>query len=144
MKKIFVFVIIIVFQQLLFSQSEKTDSTAIQKPDTLAVRGVDWLAYPYIFYSPETSLAFGGGGIVYFKLYDDPKAKSSSITPSFYYTVNGQYDVTIIPELFYLKINLKSGQSSITLHTLIAITELETKLRRLKMINTCRIIFRLK
>jgi outer membrane protein assembly factor BamA len=107
MKKIFVVVLGIVFQQLLFSQSEKPDSTAIQKPDTLAVRGVDWLAYPYIFYSPETSLAFGGGGIIYFKLYDDPKAKSSSITPSFYYTVNGQYDVTIIPEIYLMEDRLK-------------------------------------
>lgn len=91
----------------IFSQSVKSDSTYINEHDTLAIRGVDWLAYPYIFYSPETSLAFGGGGIVYFKLYDNPKARSSSITPSFYYTINGQYDVTIIPELFLLEDKFK-------------------------------------
>jgi hypothetical protein len=51
--------------QPIFSQIEKSDSTVSHKPDTVAVRGVDWLAYPYIFYSPETNLAFGGGGIVY-------------------------------------------------------------------------------
>jgi len=97
----------LIITPLIFSQSEKSDTSIVNKPDTIAVRGVDWLAYPYIFYSPETSLAFGGGGIVYFKLYDNPKAKSSSITPSFYYTVNGQYDVTIIPELFLLDDQLK-------------------------------------
>ena len=55
--------ILITFSSI-FSQTEKSDSTIARKPDTLAIRGVDWLAYPYIFYSPETSLAFGGGGIV--------------------------------------------------------------------------------
>ncbi|MCC7095059.1 MAG: BamA/TamA family outer membrane protein [Ignavibacteriaceae bacterium] len=100
---IFIFVCL----QLTFPQSIQSDSSLTHKPDTIAIRGVDWLAYPYIFYSPETSLAFGGGGIVYFKLYENPKAKSSSITPSFYYTVNGQYDVTIIPELFLFEDKLK-------------------------------------
>lgn len=99
--------LLVVTVQQTFSQAEKYDSTIVHKPDTVAVRGVDWLAYPYIFYSPETSLAFGGGGIVYFKLYDNPKAKSSSITPSFYYTINGQYDVTIIPELFLFEDKLR-------------------------------------
>ena len=107
--KIFYFILILIVNAFstIISQTERSDSTVANKPDTVAVRGVDWLAYPYIFYSPETSLAFGGGGIVYFKLYDNPKAKSSSITPSFYYTVNGQYDITIIPELFLLEDNLK-------------------------------------
>jgi outer membrane protein assembly factor BamA len=99
--------LLVILIKINLAQTEVPDSTTIHKPDTLAVRGVDWLAYPYIFYSPETSLAFGGGGIVYFKLYDDPKAKFSSITPSFYYTVNGQYDVTIIPELFLKQDKIK-------------------------------------
>lgn len=107
MKKNILIVIILIFTQLSFPQNVIKDTTNVKKPDTLAVRGVDWLAYPYIFYSPETSLAFGGGGIVYFKLYENPKAKSSSITPSFYYTINGQYDITIIPELFLIDDKLK-------------------------------------
>jgi outer membrane protein assembly factor BamA len=108
MQRLFIILFLIIsIQFLIFSQTENTDSSVTHKPDTVAVRGVDWLAYPYIFFSPETSLAFGGGGIVYFKLYDDPKARSSSITPSFYYTINGQYDITIIPELFLLEDKLK-------------------------------------
>ena len=59
-----------------------------------------WIAYPYIFFSPETNLAFGGGGIVYFRFSPDPEIKPSTITPSFYYTVNDQYDVTVIPEFY--------------------------------------------
>lgn len=108
MKKLYTIILLtLINAPLIFSQSENPDTLITEKPDTVGVGGVDWLAYPYIFYSPETSLAFGGGGIVYFKLYDNPKAKSSSITPSFYYTVNGQYDVTIIPELFLLDDKLK-------------------------------------
>ena len=107
--KIVYTVILITFitTPILFSQSEKSDSSVVTKPDTVGIGGVDWFAYPYIFYSPETNLAFGGGGIVYFKLYDKPGAKSSSITPSFYYTINDQFDITIIPELFLLDDNLK-------------------------------------
>jgi len=107
-KKFYYIIILIVSaSSTIFSQIEKSDSTVAHKPDTVAVRGVDWLAYPYIFYSPETSLAFGGGGIVYFKLSDSLNAKASSITPSFYYTINGQYDITIIPELYLFEDKLK-------------------------------------
>ncbi len=99
--------LIISIQFLIFSQTENPDSSVTEIPDTVGVGGVDWFAYPYIFYSPETSLAFGGGGIVYFKLAERQNAKSSSITPSFYYTVNGQYDITIIPEFFLMDDKLR-------------------------------------
>lgn len=75
--------------------------------DTVKTKSFDWFAYPYAFYSPETSLAIGGGGVIYFKLANRPNAKSSSVTPSFYFTVNGQYDLTIIPEIYFLEDNLK-------------------------------------
>ena len=66
MKKIFfALLIILITAQPIISQTEKSDSTIVNKPDTVAVCGFDWLAYPYIFYLPETSLAFGGGGIYF-------------------------------------------------------------------------------
>jgi hypothetical protein len=100
MKNLFVAILLsLTTVHLVFSQSEK--------PDTVGIGGAEWFAYPYIFYSPETSLAFGGGGIVYFILSDRPNAKSSSITPSFYYTVNGQYDVTLIPEIYLFEDKFK-------------------------------------
>ena len=108
MKKLYTIILFaLILAPSTFTQSEKPDSSIIDKPDTVGVGGVDWFAYPYIFYSPETSLAFGGGGIVYFKLSDSLNAKSSSITPSFYYTINGQYDITIIPELYLFEDKLK-------------------------------------
>jgi outer membrane protein assembly factor BamA len=59
-----------------------------------------WIAYPYIFYSPETNLAFGLGGFVFFRFSPDSTIKPSSITPSAYYSVNDQFDVTVIPEFY--------------------------------------------
>ena len=86
-KKCAVILLALIITPLLFSQTgkpdtvvtEKPDTLVIEKPDTVGVGGADWFAYPYIFYSPETNLAFGGGGIVYFKLSDRTDAKSSSI-----------------------------------------------------------------
>ena len=36
-------------------------------PDTAGIGGVNWFAYPYAFYTPETNLAFGAAGILYFR-----------------------------------------------------------------------------
>jgi len=99
-KYILLLIVILFFCGAIIPQEENI-------PDTVGVGGIDWFAYPYIFYSPETSLAFGGGGIVYFKLLPQKAAKSSSITPSFYYSINGQYDLTIIPEIYLFKDNLR-------------------------------------
>jgi hypothetical protein len=68
--------------------------------DSSEVKKFGWLAYPYVFLSPETNLAFGLGGIVYFRLSQDSTIKPSSITPSAYYSINDQYDITIIPEFY--------------------------------------------
>jgi outer membrane protein assembly factor BamA len=72
-----------------------------EEADTAQADNFGWLAYPYVFMSPETNLAFGVGGILYFRFSPEKTVKPSSITPSGYYSINDQYDVTIIPE-FYL------------------------------------------
>ena len=70
------------------------------KKDSADVSGISWFAYPFAFYSPETSLAFGAGGIVSFKLSDRFSSKPSSVTASGYYSINNQYDLTIQPEMY--------------------------------------------
>ena len=74
---------------------------AQENPDSTTRKDFDWFAYPYVFYSPETNLAFGGGGIVYFYLSQDSLTKPSSITPSFYYSINNQFDFTVFPEVYF-------------------------------------------
>ncbi len=81
-----------------FSQSEK-DSTASKKKDD--PDKVSLMVYPFAFYSPETELAFGLGGVIGFNMSSRKQnPKLSSITGSGYYTTNGQYSFTFTPELY--------------------------------------------
>jgi hypothetical protein len=74
-----------------------------ENPDTAGVGGVNWFAYPYVFYTPETDFAFGAGGIVYFRTKEDTLLNLSQILLSGYYTVNNQYSVSLQPELYFTR-----------------------------------------
>ncbi len=93
--------LILLLTQLAYTQEEE------ELPDTVGVGGFNWFAYPYAFYTPETSLAFGVGGIISFKLSNKFKSKPSSTTVSGYYTINKQYDLTLQPEVYLLEDKLK-------------------------------------
>jgi len=94
-----IFLIFIISSAHTFSQDEPSD--------TVGVGGVNWFAYPFAFYTPETSLAVGAGGIISFNLSDKINSKPSSVTASGYYTINNQYDITIQPEIYLLEDKLK-------------------------------------
>lgn len=94
MKVFFTLIFVIIFQFINHAQDDNT-------PDTVGIGGLNWFAYPYTFYSPETSLALGAGGILSFNLSDKLKSKPSSITGSGFYTINNQYDFTIVPEIYF-------------------------------------------
>ena len=98
-KLIIVSVLILVIQFQIFAQQEL--------PDTVGVGGLNWFAYPIIFYSPETNLAFGAGGVISFTLSEKLKSKPSSMTASGYYSINNQYDITIQPEVYVAEDKLK-------------------------------------
>jgi hypothetical protein len=100
-RKLLILVTIVFCLSFSFNNVLRAQEDA-NKPDTVGVGGTDWFAYPFVFYSPETNWAFGAGGIIYFKLSDQFKSKPSSITASGFYTINEQFDITIIPEI-YLK-----------------------------------------
>jgi outer membrane protein assembly factor BamA len=86
---------------LLFACFAPARAQNPERPDSIAGPArFGWIAYPYVFYSPETNLAFGLGGFVFFRFSPDSTIKPSSITPSAYYSVNDQFDVTIIPEFY--------------------------------------------
>ncbi len=76
---------------------------AEENPDTAGVGGVNWFAYPYIFYTPETELAFGAGGILYFRTESDRFLNPSQILLSGYYTINNQYSISVQPELYFAR-----------------------------------------
>jgi len=91
----------------LFGQSDEDSSDA---------RKVRVFGYPYAFYSPETELAFGVGGMLYFRTINDPNIELSNIILSGYYTLNDQYKFTLNPELYlsssgdYFTSNLSYGK----------------------------------
>lgn len=70
------------------------------KSDSTESDSFEYLLFPFVFFSPETNLAFGGGGIAYFKADENPLGKPSKITFSAYYTINQQYSVDIIPQIY--------------------------------------------
>ena len=108
MRRLFIILFLIIsIQFLIFSQTEMSDSSGTEIPDTVGVGGVNWFAYPFAFYSPETSLAFGAGGIVSFHLSDRINSKPSNFTASGYYSINSQYDFTITPEVYLFEDKLK-------------------------------------
>jgi hypothetical protein len=71
--------------------------------DTTAfsVNEIKVIGYPYAFYSPETELAFGLGGMIYFRTALQPSQRPSKITVSGYYTTNNQYNVSIKPRIYF-------------------------------------------
>jgi len=79
-------------------------ATGAQTPDTAAPaaprRGPRVFAYPYAFYSPETELAVGVGGILYFRAGADTVLRPSKVLLSAYYTSNEQYKVTLSHDLY--------------------------------------------
>lgn len=62
---------------------------------------LDFFGYPYAFYTPETNIAFGAGGMVYFRTSNQKRLNLSSILLSGYYTINNQYNITLTPEIYF-------------------------------------------
>ena len=73
------------------------------KEDSTETKDFGIFGYPYAFYSPETDLAFGVGGMLYFRTTKDSAIKLSNIILSGYYTINNQYQITLAPELYLSK-----------------------------------------
>ncbi len=64
-------------------------------------------AYPYVFYTPETQLAVGAGGIFIFYTAKDSIVLPSKIGFGGYYSTNKQYNISINPVFyFFFKNNL--------------------------------------
>jgi len=77
------------------------DDKPVIKSDTLDLKSFGFLAYPYVFYSPETQLAFGAGGIVFFRTTTRTFIQPSKVVFSGYYTSNKQYYIGIMPEVYF-------------------------------------------
>lgn len=80
------------------------DSVNIFGSDSVYNKKLTINAYPYAFYSPETQLAFGAGGIMVF--YTDKEfadALPSKLGFGGYYTTSKQYKISVNPALYFAK-----------------------------------------
>jgi outer membrane protein assembly factor BamA len=91
---IFYYIIILLFFFI-------AEINAQSEEDTTVTNGITFFGYPYLFYTPETNLAFGAGGIMYFRTAREPELNLSSVLLSGYYTINNQYSLTLAPELYF-------------------------------------------
>lgn len=89
------------FAQDRDSTVTKTDSTQT-KSDSTDSKKLSIDAYPYAFYTPETELAIGAGGILIFFSSDSAIIKPSKVVLGGYYTTNGQYYLSLNPEMYFL------------------------------------------
>ena len=87
------------------SLAQDTDTTEAKK-DSLKKRELSFDGYPYAYYTPETELAVGVGGIFIFYSSDTLIAKPSQIIVGGYYTTNSQYNISINPEMYFLSNDL--------------------------------------
>jgi outer membrane protein assembly factor BamA len=91
--------IIIIFHGLTL----RTNGQEIKLNDTLILRRPKLTAYPFIFYTPETKLALGAGGIFVFYADSTRELHPSKVTFSGYYSTNKQYQVKFTPQFYFFK-----------------------------------------
>jgi hypothetical protein len=65
--------------------------------------GLSFSGYPYVYYTPETELAFGVGGIMTFYTAKELELRPSKVLLSGYYATTGQYKISLIPQLYFLR-----------------------------------------
>ena len=76
-------------------------------PQTVSNAGSDstkrtsFSAFPYVFYTPESKLAFGAGGMYIFYGGKEEDLKPSKIGFGGYYSTNKQYKLSINPQFYF-------------------------------------------
>jgi len=80
--------------------AQEKDSTATNS-DSVNNKKLSLDAYPYAFYTPETELAIGAGGILIFFAGDSSITKPSKVVLGGYYTTNNQYYLSLDPEMYF-------------------------------------------
>ena len=85
----------------ILEEDRDQEQHPLEESDSL--KRTSFNVWPYAFYTPEVSLAFGGGGIFIFYTADDPIVKPSKIGFSGYYSINKQYKVGVNPVFYFFE-----------------------------------------
>ena len=84
----------------LAQKKDVMESMAHSKRDSTQRRS-SFNAYPYAYYTPETSLAFGAGGIFIFYTSKNPDLKPSKIGFGGMYSISKQYRIGVNPKFYF-------------------------------------------
>jgi outer membrane protein assembly factor BamA len=57
--------------------------------------------YPFAFYTPETGLALGGGGVLTYYAGEEASLRPSNVTVAAYYSTINQYSVAVMPRTYF-------------------------------------------
>jgi hypothetical protein len=93
-------------------------AVAQEEADSVDAYKATLSAYPFVFYTPETEFAIGGGGILAFYTARDSLLNPSSLTLSGYYSTNNSYSIDLKSKL-YLFQNRSSGVLNLSLDHMI-------------------------
>lgn len=98
----YAYLIIIITCLWNLQAAEKTDSLSILGDiELFKSRKTNIKVFPYVYYTPETSLAFGVGGIITFYTSQYRLLRPSKISLSGYYTINKQFKFSISPQMYF-------------------------------------------
>jgi outer membrane protein assembly factor BamA len=83
--------------------SGPADTTqALVQKELLSTKRTQINGYPYLYYTPETELAFGVGGITtFYTSREDAILRPSKVALSGYYATTGQYKFSLNPQLYF-------------------------------------------
>jgi len=101
---------------LVVADEQSDSSQALLKSKVLKTRKTQIVGYPYAYYTPETNLAIGVGGIMTFYTSPDLILRPSKVTLSGYYSIIDQYKITLGNQFYFarnktfLAVNFNYGQ----------------------------------
>ena len=106
--KIFIILFSIFWINLSHAQVDQNliDSLLVKQIDSIKTKKVTFNGYPYVFYTPETQAAFGGGGIFLFYTKNTDELRPSKIGFGAHYTTNKQYKFTLNSSIYFNSNNL--------------------------------------
>ncbi|MBN1466463.1 BamA/TamA family outer membrane protein [candidate division KSB1 bacterium] len=96
--------------------SEEDSLHAMIKGEIAQTKRTRIVAYPYAYYTPETELAIGGGGIMTFYTGAEKILRPSKLLLSAYYSIRDQYKFTLAAQMYLARnsafcgLNLNYGQ----------------------------------
>jgi outer membrane protein assembly factor BamA len=102
--KIFLFItfLFFLFCGITTAQDEgEIIESLVDESDSTVDRSLSFNGYPYAYYTPETELAFGLGGIFIFYTSDHIDMLPSKVTIGGWYSTNGQYSLSLKPVIYF-------------------------------------------